>query len=70
MTEIDYSKPLATLLREGTSSTLEIHDSVSTRGVKLLLSGREEYARYLMILWHVYELSIIFLFKNICLSFY
>lgn len=60
MTSIDFSKPLATLLRDG---TLEIHDSVATSvGAKLLLSGglsREEYARYLMILWHVYEFSVL-----------
>ncbi|KAF8798903.1 heme oxygenase-like protein [Phlegmacium glaucopus] len=56
MASVDYSKPLATLLRE---STLEIHDTVATSvGAKLLLSGslsREEYARYLMMLWHIYH---------------
>jgi len=55
MTLID-SKPLATLLKE---RTLEIHDSVATsEGANLLTSGnlsREEYTRYLMMLWHVYD---------------
>ncbi|TFK24927.1 heme oxygenase-like protein [Coprinopsis marcescibilis] len=53
---IDYSRPLATLLRE---STHEAHDAVATsKGAKLLLSGtlaREEYVRYLMMLWHIYD---------------
>ena len=62
MAAINHSKPLAALVREGTR---EIHDSVSaSEGAKLLLSGglsREEYARYLMMLWHVYESVIIIL---------
>jgi len=56
MSAIDYSKPLATLLRE---STVEMHDQVAVSlGAKRLASGqlsREEYIRYLMMLWHVYE---------------
>jgi heme oxygenase len=56
MSSVDYTKPLATLLRD---STLEVHDQVATSdGAKLLLSGgltKEEYTRYLMILWHVYD---------------
>lgn len=56
MASIDYSKPLATLLREGTH---EAHELVAkSEGAKLLLSGgmsKEEYVRYLMMLWHVYE---------------
>lgn len=60
MTPIDYSKPLAALLRE---RTLEIHDSVATsEGANLLTSGglsRDEYTRYLMMLWHVYELVLL-----------
>ncbi|KAF9562597.1 heme oxygenase-like protein, partial [Agrocybe pediades] len=56
MSSIDYSKPLATLLRD---STHEAHDQVaSSEGAKLLLSGglsKEEYTRYLMMLWHVYD---------------
>ena len=62
MAAIDHSKPLAALVRGGTR---EIHDSISmSEGAKLLLSGslsREEYARYLMMLWHVYESVIIIL---------
>lgn len=68
MASIDYSKPLATLLKE---STLELHDSVATsEGAKLLLSGglsREEYTKYLMILWHIYE-SVLILYLTLCLS--
>jgi len=56
MSGIDYSKPLATLLREGTH---EAHDAVAgSKGAKLLLSGslaRSEYVKYLMMLWHVYS---------------
>lgn len=55
-TQIDYSQPLATLLKEGTH---EAHDAVATsQGAKLLLSGslaKAEYVRYLMMLWHVYS---------------
>jgi heme oxygenase len=70
MTPVDYSKPLATLLKE---RTLEIHDSVATSdGANLLTSGklsREEYTRYLMMLWHVYELVLLFVFYiSKCLS--
>ncbi|KAF5315353.1 hypothetical protein D9619_007138 [Psilocybe cf. subviscida] len=56
MSSIDYSKTLAALLRE---STMEAHDEVATStGAKRLLSGelsRDEYTRYLMMLWHVYD---------------
>lgn len=56
MSTIDYSKPLATLLRE---STVEAHNQVElSNGAKSLSSGqlsREEYIRYLMMLWHVYD---------------
>jgi heme oxygenase len=65
MTPVDYSKLLATLLKE---RTLEIHDSVATSdGANLLTSGklsREEYTRYLMMLWHVYELVLLFVFYS------
>ena len=61
MASVDYSKPLASLLRD---STHGVHDSVATgEGAKLLLNGslsRKEYVRYLMMLWHVYE-SVFFL---------
>lgn len=54
---IDYNMPLATLLREGTRLA---HDTVAmSPGAKLLLGGeldKEEYIRYIMMLWHVYEL--------------
>ncbi|KAF8158195.1 hypothetical protein B0H34DRAFT_707805 [Crassisporium funariophilum] len=56
MSSIDYTKPLAILLRD---STHEAHDVVAqSKGAKLLLSGglsREDYARYLMMLWHIYD---------------
>ena len=56
MASIDFSKPLATLLKD---STREAHEQVEhSEGAKLLLSGeltKEEYTRYLMMLWHVYE---------------
>lgn len=55
MSSVDYTKPLATLLRE---STHEAHDQVAkSNGAKLLLSGEltKEYTRYLMMLWHVYD---------------
>ncbi|KAH6912978.1 heme oxygenase 1 [Coprinopsis sp. MPI-PUGE-AT-0042] len=55
-TQVDYSQPLATLLKDGTH---EAHDAVATsQGAKLLLSGslaKGEYVRYLMMLWHVYS---------------
>ena len=56
MSAVDYTRPLATLLRE---STVEAHDQVATSdGAKRLLSGqlsRGEYVRYLMMLWHIYK---------------
>ncbi|KAF8903101.1 hypothetical protein CPB84DRAFT_799760 [Gymnopilus junonius] len=56
MSSVDYSQPLATLLKD---STHEAHDQVAqSEGAKLLLSGqltKEEYTRYLMILWHIYD---------------
>jgi len=56
MSTVDYSQPLATLLRE---STIKAHDEVAlSDGAKRLTSGqlsRETYIRYLMMLWHVYE---------------
>jgi heme oxygenase len=56
MAAVDYTQPLATLLRD---STHEAHDQVATStGAKRLLSGqlsRDEYVQYLMMLWHVYE---------------
>jgi len=56
MTSVDYSRPLAALMRD---STMEVHDVVAnSEGAKMLNSGRlpkQEYVRYLMMLWHVYE---------------
>ncbi|KAL0579867.1 hypothetical protein V5O48_002114 [Marasmius crinis-equi] len=52
---IDYSRPLSDVLRE---STKEAHQSIeASSGASLLLSGKlskEEYVRFLMMLWHVY----------------
>ncbi|KAG6885056.1 hypothetical protein C0993_006284 [Termitomyces sp. T159_Od127] len=52
----DLSLPLATLLREGTRKA---HETVeNSPGAIALLSGqlpKEEYVRYLMMLWHVYD---------------
>ena len=57
MATADYnlSLPLATLLRQGTAAA---HESAEhSPGAGWLLRGeldREEYARFLMMLWHVY----------------
>ncbi|KAJ8080222.1 hypothetical protein PM082_017052 [Marasmius tenuissimus] len=55
MSSIDYSLPLSDVLRE---STKEAHQSIeASNGATLLLSGKlskEEYVRFLMMLWHVY----------------
>lgn len=56
-TNVDLSQPLATVLRDGTA---EVHHSVSVnnQGAAWLTGGKldkEEYIRFLMILWHVYE---------------
>jgi len=56
MASPDYSKPLATLLRESTHAAHERAETSS--GAKLLLNGelpRGVYARFLMMLWHVYD---------------
>ncbi|KAM6503607.1 heme oxygenase 1 [Amanita muscaria] len=54
--QLDYSQPLATLMRKG---TIKQHDTVSeSPGAKLLTSGElsmDEYVRYLMMLWHIYS---------------
>ncbi|KAF9013319.1 hypothetical protein BDQ17DRAFT_1343204 [Cyathus striatus] len=56
MASIDYTQPLALLLRE---STREAHTTVEhSPGAGLLLGGslaKDEYVRYLMMLWHVYD---------------
>lgn len=55
--DIDFSLPAGTLLRIG---TMKLHDTISGQddGIGWLLKGeleRQEYVRYLMILWHVYR---------------
>ncbi|KAF8635909.1 hypothetical protein AX15_000087 [Amanita polypyramis BW_CC] len=54
--ELDYSQPLAPLLHTGIS---EIHESITSspsRGV-LFRGGlpKDEYVRYLMMLWYIYQ---------------
>ncbi|KAJ3509156.1 hypothetical protein NLJ89_g5369 [Agrocybe chaxingu] len=53
---IDYSRPLATLLRE---ETKKVHEEAETStGARRLLSGhlpKEDYVRFLIMLWHVYD---------------
>lgn len=52
----DLSQPLAILLREGTK---QAHTEAETsQGAKLLLGGqlpKDEYVRFLMMLWYIYE---------------
>lgn len=56
MSLIDFSLPLATIVRENTH---EFHERVSkSPGAIALISGeleRGKYVRYLMMLWHIYE---------------
>ncbi|KAF8895607.1 hypothetical protein BD779DRAFT_1500478 [Infundibulicybe gibba] len=56
MSNTDWTQPLATLLR---NSTFEAHEEVAhSPNAMLMLSGkleRDEYVRYLMMLWYVYE---------------
>lgn len=65
-TDVDYSQPLATLLR---ATVMEIHDSVAnSRGAKALGEGKlpkQEYVRLLMMLWHIYRLVAAFVKNNI-----
>ncbi|TBU59217.1 hypothetical protein BD310DRAFT_425757 [Dichomitus squalens] len=53
---VDLSQPIATVLREGTR---EAHQRAEhSQGAQSLTRGeldREEYARFLMLLWHVYD---------------
>lgn len=53
----DLSRPISILLREGTS---QAHKSAeSSPGAAWLARGeldKDEYVRYLMMLWHIYEL--------------
>jgi hypothetical protein len=56
-TEVDYSQPLAILLR---ANIMELHDSIAnSRAAKALGEGKlpkQEYVRLLMMLWHIYRL--------------
>ena len=56
MADIDYSKPVSTLLKEG---TMEAHKDVEhSDAAAQLLSGKlekGEYIRYLMVLYEIYE---------------
>ncbi|KAI1793352.1 hypothetical protein LXA43DRAFT_239595 [Ganoderma leucocontextum] len=54
--DIDLSQPIAVILREGTHAAHERAEH--SRGAQWLTRGdldREEYARFLMMLWHVYD---------------
>ncbi|KAG8933619.1 hypothetical protein FRC01_007970 [Tulasnella sp. 417] len=52
---LDYSKPFSQLLKDATK---DIHDTISkSEGAKALTSGtlqRDEYVRYLIMLWYLY----------------
>jgi len=56
MSAVDFSRPLATLLRE---STRKAHETVeNSPGATAMLGGKlsvDEYIRYLMMLWHIYD---------------
>ncbi|KAE9408901.1 heme oxygenase-like protein [Gymnopus androsaceus JB14] len=56
MSSIDFNQPLSETLRQ---STKEAHDEIQySVGATKLLSGeltKEEYSRFLMMLWHVYS---------------
>ena len=53
---MDYSQPIAVVLREGTR---EAHERAEhSKGAQYLTCGgleKTEYVRFLMMLWHVYE---------------
>lgn len=54
--EFDLSQPLATLLKTGTAGAHE--KTENSQGAGWLTRGeldKDEYARFLMMLWHVYE---------------
>ena len=61
MEHVDFSQPLAALIRAGTH---EIHETISNSpAVATLLSGqlsRDDYIRYLMMLWHIYQSVTLF----------
>ena len=55
-TEIDMTRPASSILKAGTA---KIHEEIEkSEGVSYLTKGEldlEEYIRYLMMLWHIYE---------------
>lgn len=54
--DVDLTQPIAVLLREGTHAAHERAEH--SRGAQWLTRGeldQEEYVRFLMMLWHVYE---------------
>lgn len=66
--DYDLSQPLATLLRQGTAAAHE--GAEHSKGAGWLLRGeldQEEYARFLMMLWHVYS-CVFHLILFICKS--
>lgn len=54
--EYDFSQPITTILREGTA---DAHSAAKhSQGAGWLTRGeldRDEYVRFLMMLWHIYE---------------
>jgi heme oxygenase len=54
--KVDLSQPTSLILRAGTT---RLHDEISkSKNATRLTKGeldREEYVRYLMMLWHIYE---------------
>jgi len=69
MSTIDFEQPLATLLRESTRHAHERAEKSS--GATAMLSGRlsmDKYIRYLMMLWHVYELVPLLFCGGPCLT--
>ena len=54
--KVDMTQPASSILRAG---TLKIHNEISKSKTAIHLTkgelSREEYVRYLMILWHIYK---------------
>jgi heme oxygenase (biliverdin-producing, ferredoxin) len=54
--KLDWKLPLSTLLKVGTAVAHETTEN--TKGASMLAHGqldKDEYVRYLIMLWHVYE---------------
>jgi len=54
MGEYDFSQPISIILQEGTHEVASEH----SQGAGWLTHGEldlEEYVRFLMMLWHIYE---------------